>query len=187
MRRLWTLVLLFTMAGAARAQIPTKGNVFFGYSYDRTPIVSNDTSNLNGWDATLEGKFAPWIGRSARCRWPLRQPHLRLPRGWMSRARQRYRTQCFVRPQGLGAGPALSTVRRVLIRSRPHQSQQRDFRLQYFIRGWTWRRPRLQNLRSGSGARRARLAQLSLLRPRPEWRALLDRDCGAFLAGPRGD
>ena len=59
MRSLWTLVLLITMASAAWAQIPTKGNVFFGYSYDRTPIVSNDTSNLNGWDATLEGKFAP--------------------------------------------------------------------------------------------------------------------------------
>jgi hypothetical protein len=62
MRTLWTLFLLVMMASAAWAQIPTKGNVFFGYSYDRTPIVSNDTSNLNGWDATLEGKFAPWIG-----------------------------------------------------------------------------------------------------------------------------
>ncbi len=62
MRRLWTFVLLLTMASAARAQIPTKGNVFFGYSYDRTPIASNDTSNLNGWEATLEGKLAPWIG-----------------------------------------------------------------------------------------------------------------------------
>jgi len=63
MGRLWTLVLLSLMlAGAGWAQIPTKGNLFFGYSYDRTPIVSNDTSNLNGWEATLEGKFLPWIG-----------------------------------------------------------------------------------------------------------------------------
>jgi hypothetical protein len=62
MRRLWTLVLLSTMVSAASAQIPTKGNVFFGYSYDRTSITSNDTSNLNGWEATLEGKFLPWIG-----------------------------------------------------------------------------------------------------------------------------
>lgn len=63
MRRLWTLVLFLTMlASAAWAQIPTKGNVFFGYSYDRTSITSNDTSNLNGWEATLEGKFLPWIG-----------------------------------------------------------------------------------------------------------------------------
>jgi hypothetical protein len=57
------LVLLLTMlASAAWAQIPTRGNVFFGYSYDRTSVVSDDTSNLNGWEATLEGKFAPWIG-----------------------------------------------------------------------------------------------------------------------------
>jgi outer membrane protein with beta-barrel domain len=65
MRWLWTVVsfsLLTLLAGAAWAQVPTKGNVFFGYSYDRTSIVSNDTANLNGWDFTLEGKFAPWIG-----------------------------------------------------------------------------------------------------------------------------
>jgi hypothetical protein len=63
MRAQWIIVLLLTVpASAAWAQIPTKGNVFFGYSYDRTSIVSNDTANLNGWDATLEGKFLPWIG-----------------------------------------------------------------------------------------------------------------------------
>ncbi|MFI5102199.1 MAG: outer membrane beta-barrel protein [Terriglobales bacterium] len=63
MPRLWNLALLLTMlSSAAWAQIPTRGNVFFGYSYDRTSIVSNDTSNLNGWEATLEGKFLPWIG-----------------------------------------------------------------------------------------------------------------------------
>jgi hypothetical protein len=63
MRRLWILVLSLTLlASAAWAQIPTKGSVFFGYSYDRTSIVSRDTTNLNGWDFTLEGKFLPWIG-----------------------------------------------------------------------------------------------------------------------------
>jgi hypothetical protein len=61
MRRLWTLILLVTTASAA-SQIPTRGNVFFGYSYDRTSIVSNDATNLNGWEATLEGKLVPWIG-----------------------------------------------------------------------------------------------------------------------------
>jgi hypothetical protein len=60
--RLLTMTMTITMISAAWAQIPTKGNVFFGYSYDRTSITSNDTSNLNGWEATLEGKFAPWIG-----------------------------------------------------------------------------------------------------------------------------
>ncbi|MFY9647650.1 MAG: outer membrane beta-barrel protein [Terriglobales bacterium] len=56
------LTFLFMIVGAASAQVPTKGNVFFGYSLDRTPIVSNDTVNTNGWDATLEGKLLPWIG-----------------------------------------------------------------------------------------------------------------------------
>jgi opacity protein-like surface antigen len=62
MAKLWTIVLLMGISGAASAQIPTAGNVFFGYSYDRTPIVSHDTSSLNGWDASLEGKFLPWVG-----------------------------------------------------------------------------------------------------------------------------
>jgi hypothetical protein len=63
MRKLSTLILLTLMlAGAAWAQIPTGGNVFFGYSYDRTDVASNDTTSFNGWDASLEGKFLPWIG-----------------------------------------------------------------------------------------------------------------------------
>ncbi|MBZ5664639.1 MAG: porin family protein [Acidobacteriia bacterium] len=62
MQKLWTLVLLFLTSSAAWAQLPTRGNVFLGYSYDRTSIVRNDTSNLNGWEATLEGKLAPWVG-----------------------------------------------------------------------------------------------------------------------------
>lgn len=63
MRQLWTLVLfLAALTGGAAAQVPTKGNVFFGYSYNRAEIVSNDAINLNGWNAQLEGKFLPWIG-----------------------------------------------------------------------------------------------------------------------------
>jgi hypothetical protein len=67
MRRRWTVVLslavLFTLlAGSASGQVPTKGNLFFGYSYNRAEIVSNDARNLNGWDASLEGKLAPWVG-----------------------------------------------------------------------------------------------------------------------------
>jgi len=54
--------LLLLLAGSVWAQIPTKGNVFFGYSFDRTPIISNDTTNMSGWDASFEGKFLPWIG-----------------------------------------------------------------------------------------------------------------------------
>jgi hypothetical protein len=60
MRRLFLTVLLLTLAAGASAQ--TSGNVFFGYSYNRASIVSNDAQNLNGWEASLEGKFAPWVG-----------------------------------------------------------------------------------------------------------------------------
>jgi hypothetical protein len=63
MQRHLTIVLFLTMfAVGASAQIPTKGNVFFGYSYNHAEIVSNDGTNLNGWNASLEGKLAPWIG-----------------------------------------------------------------------------------------------------------------------------
>jgi opacity protein-like surface antigen len=65
--RHWTLVLfrmvlLATLTSVACAQVSTKGNVFFGYSYNRAEVFSNDDRNLNGWDASLEGKFLPWIG-----------------------------------------------------------------------------------------------------------------------------
>jgi hypothetical protein len=63
MRKVSLIVLSFALlTGAAWAQIPTAGNVFFGYSYDLTAIASHDTSSLNGWEASLEGKFLPWIG-----------------------------------------------------------------------------------------------------------------------------
>ena len=62
MRILFVAMILFAALVTAQAQIPTRGNVFFGYSYDRTPISAFDTTNLNGWEGTLEGKFAPWIG-----------------------------------------------------------------------------------------------------------------------------
>ncbi|MFZ0479509.1 MAG: outer membrane beta-barrel protein [Terriglobales bacterium] len=55
-------LLLTLLAGAASAQVPTKGNVFFGYSYENTAISQGDSGSLNGWDASLEGKFLPWIG-----------------------------------------------------------------------------------------------------------------------------
>ena len=50
-------------AGMANAQIPTSGNIFVGYSFSHAasgPGLS--TTNLNGWEASLEGKFLPWIG-----------------------------------------------------------------------------------------------------------------------------
>jgi hypothetical protein len=62
-RKVSFVVLFLTMlAAAASAQLPTKGNVFFGYSYNHAEIVSNNSVNLNGWNAQLEGDFLPWIG-----------------------------------------------------------------------------------------------------------------------------
>ena len=58
----WVVVCLMTLAAAAAAQIPTRGNVFIGYSYNRAEIASNDAVNLNGWNASLEGNFLSWIG-----------------------------------------------------------------------------------------------------------------------------
>ncbi|HTR24783.1 MAG TPA: outer membrane beta-barrel protein [Terriglobales bacterium] len=62
MQRVWVVVLAFlVLCGSAFAQVP-KGNVFFGYSYEHTPVVSNDSINTNGWNASLEGKVFPFLG-----------------------------------------------------------------------------------------------------------------------------
>lgn len=56
-------ILLFTII--ARAQIPTGGNVFLGYSYSQGEAFTGDTiggAGMHGWDASAEGKFLPWIG-----------------------------------------------------------------------------------------------------------------------------
>ncbi|HLK31933.1 MAG TPA: hypothetical protein VKT29_02520 [Terriglobales bacterium] len=67
------LLVLWMLATAASAQLPS-GNVFFGYSYlhagvaappippDQSGIVASGSTGLNGWNASLEGKFLPLIG-----------------------------------------------------------------------------------------------------------------------------
>jgi opacity protein-like surface antigen len=55
------VLALFACSSLAFAQVP-KGNVFFGYSYASADLNNNDRSNLNGWEASLEGKFLPFIG-----------------------------------------------------------------------------------------------------------------------------
>ncbi len=69
--RLAAIVLCcFLLTTAGIAQIPTKGNVFFGYSYARadlfsssSPLVSTSNhANLNGWNGSLEGRVLPWVG-----------------------------------------------------------------------------------------------------------------------------
>lgn len=61
---------IFFAATLASAQIPASGNIFVGYSFERTnwsglhstfglPVGS---PNLNGWEASLEGKVLPHVG-----------------------------------------------------------------------------------------------------------------------------
>ncbi len=50
------------MTGIASAQIPTSGNVFFGYSYQNSNAVNSGGTGLNGWNGSLEGKIFPFVG-----------------------------------------------------------------------------------------------------------------------------
>jgi opacity protein-like surface antigen len=57
------LVILFSIVatvGFAAAQVPN-GNVYFGYTYYNTDLSLN-RGNLNGFQATLEGKLIPVLG-----------------------------------------------------------------------------------------------------------------------------
>jgi hypothetical protein len=63
MRRIGlSIFVLLLLAGLASAQIPTSGNVFFGYSYYNTDLSSIDRANTNGWEASVEGKIIPFLG-----------------------------------------------------------------------------------------------------------------------------
>src|SRR5271166_1874068 len=56
------VVIAGFICSAANAQVPTSGNVFFGYSYYNTDLSSIDRANMNGWEASLEGKVVPFLG-----------------------------------------------------------------------------------------------------------------------------
>jgi|HubBroStandDraft_1064217.scaffolds.fasta_scaffold00013_108 opacity protein-like surface antigen len=62
------VVALFLFAGLGAAQVPTSGNVFFGYSYYSADLSSADQpylsgrANTNGWEASVEGKVIPFLG-----------------------------------------------------------------------------------------------------------------------------
>jgi hypothetical protein len=60
-KTLAALFTLFWLAGLAMAQVPTAGNVFFGYSYENSKL-DVDRANLNGWEGSLEGKVFPHVG-----------------------------------------------------------------------------------------------------------------------------
>jgi len=66
MSKLATVLCMLFLAGLAAAQAPTSGNVFFGYSYENSSdsTLGGNVSrpNLQGWEASLEGKIIPHLG-----------------------------------------------------------------------------------------------------------------------------
>jgi hypothetical protein len=66
MRKVAVLVVsLFLLSELGLAQIPTSGNVFFGYSYQNADLSAPSRTSMNGWEATVEGKVLPFIGIAA--------------------------------------------------------------------------------------------------------------------------
>jgi hypothetical protein len=61
MRNFVLLLFVMLLTGGGFAQIPTSGNIFFGYSYYSSDLNGSRTS-LNGWEGSVEGKFLPFIG-----------------------------------------------------------------------------------------------------------------------------
>jgi len=61
-KRIAIVFSLLLLSAAGMAQIPTAGNVFLGYSYNRGSSGISDTGNLNGWEGSVEGKFLPFVG-----------------------------------------------------------------------------------------------------------------------------
>jgi hypothetical protein len=53
--------ILTCFATLAAAQIPTRGNIFAGYSYYNTNLGA-DRQSLNGWEGSVEGSFFPFVG-----------------------------------------------------------------------------------------------------------------------------
>ncbi|HYM75447.1 MAG TPA: hypothetical protein VE377_05655 [Candidatus Dormibacteraeota bacterium] len=59
--KLAVIACILLLTELATAQIPTSGNVFFGYSYYNTNLTANRGS-LNGWEGSVEGKIFPFVG-----------------------------------------------------------------------------------------------------------------------------
>jgi Outer membrane protein beta-barrel domain len=64
LRKLSAIAFVLCLLGAAAvAQVPTSGNVYFGYSLNHGTVDPlADTGTLNGWEASLEGRVLPHIG-----------------------------------------------------------------------------------------------------------------------------
>ena len=67
-----TAFTLLVLSGISNAQIPTGGNIFFGYSYSHGEVFAGTASGgagMNGWEGSAEGKYLPWIGVVADFDW----------------------------------------------------------------------------------------------------------------------
>ncbi len=64
----FTVLFIVTLT---RGQVPRNGNVFFGYSYSGGHVFNPGAIGvpMNGWEASLEGKFLPWLGGVADFDW----------------------------------------------------------------------------------------------------------------------
>src|SRR5258708_22766861 len=64
--RLAALAIVSLASCAANAQVPTNGNVFFGYSYlNTTPLTFvgiTGRQGLNGWHGSVEAKVFRYVG-----------------------------------------------------------------------------------------------------------------------------
>ena len=54
------ILLLFSSLASAQS-----ANIFFGYSYAHASLTGANSTGLNGWNGSLEGKFLPWVGIAA--------------------------------------------------------------------------------------------------------------------------
>jgi len=62
MRVITRVMLLLSLSPVAFAQAP-KGNLFVGYSFMSADVPNSaHRENLNGWEASLEGKVLPFLG-----------------------------------------------------------------------------------------------------------------------------
>ncbi len=64
-KRIAIVFALMLVTTAGFAQVPSFGNVFVGYSYNRADTGLDNRGNLNGWEGSLEGKFLPFVGMVA--------------------------------------------------------------------------------------------------------------------------
>ena len=53
---------LLLISAAGFAQVPTSGNIYVGYALDHGNTGLTDNGTLNGWEASAEGKIAPFAG-----------------------------------------------------------------------------------------------------------------------------